>query len=201
MPLDSPTINSISYSLDGESSVNLEDLKVTNFYDYSPEKIDFKTYRANVIFKDLSEGNHALVAHGGGLSASRNFTVNSYYHVTALYVLSPNNPICSTTVPLTFTFTGEIQNAHYYLYNGREIVSENSLKGNITLDNLSDGGYKLHVFVTTQYGQDSKTVSFYVAGASTIAVVTILLVLSIVIGSLLYFKKRKRKNNSSILIR
>ena len=124
MFIESPTLNSISYSLDGEASVNLEDLKVTNFYDYGPDKIDFKTYKTNIILKDLSEGNHTLVAYANGMSASRSFTVNSYYHITALNVLSPNSQIYSKIVPLTFTFTGEIENAHYYLYKGRESVSE-----------------------------------------------------------------------------
>ena len=161
---ESPTLNSISYSLDNETSVNIEDLKVTNYHDYGPDKIDYKTYKANIILEDLSEGNHTLMAYANGMSDSRNFTVNSYYHVTALNVLSPNSPIYSKTVPLTFTFNGEIINAHYYLYKGRELVSEKSVSGDMTLDNLSDGSYDLYLFVTTEYGQDSKVIHFYVIG-------------------------------------
>ena len=193
MPIESQTINSISYSVDGEQSMNLEDLKVNTVYDYSPEKIDFKTYTASLILKDLSEGNHTLNAHVNGMSASRDFVVNSYYHVTALNVLSPNSPIYSTTVPLTFSFTGEITNAHYYLYRGQELVSENPLTGNVTLDNLFDGSYNLYVFVTTQYGQDSKAVPFYVAGPATIAGVTILLIFALALGVWFFSKKLKQK--------
>ena len=190
--IDSPTLNSISYSLDGETLVNIEDLKVTIFNDYGPEKIDFKTYKANVILKDLSEGNHTLAAYAFDMSSSTSFIVNSYYHVTALNVLSPNGQIYSKTVPLTFAFTGEIEKAHYYLYKGQEIVSEKSLSANITLDDLSDGIYDLYLFVTTQYGQDSKLVQFYVIGAPTIIGATVLLAFCIAIGSLIYIKKHKR---------
>ena len=194
MLIESPTINSISYSLDGEALVNQEDLKVTNSYDYGPAKIDFKTYKANIILKDLSEGNHTLVAYANDMSASRNFTVNSHYHVTALNVLSPNSLIYSKTVPLTFTFNGQIMNAHYYLYKGHELVTEKSVSGDMTLENLSDGSYDLYLFVTTEYGQDSKIIHFFVIGIPVIVGATILLIFSIAIGLLVYFKKLKRKS-------
>ncbi len=191
---ESPTLNSISYRLDGEASVNLEELKVTSYNDYGPDKIDFKTYKVNIILVDLSEGNHTLTAYAIGMSDSRNFTVNSYYHITALNVLSPNSPIYSKTVPLSFTFNGEIINAHYYLYKGQELVSEKSVSRDMTLDNLSDGSYDLYLYVTTEYGQDSKVVHFYVIGVPFILGLTVLLASCIAIGSLVYFKRRKRKN-------
>jgi hypothetical protein len=126
------------------------------------------------------------------MSASTSFTVNSYYHVTALNVLSPNSQIYSSTVPLTFAFTGEIENAHYYLYKGHELVSEKSLSGNMTLENLSDGSYDLYIFVTTEYGQDSQIVHFYVIDVPIIVGATVLLIFSIMIGLLVYHKKHRR---------
>jgi hypothetical protein len=192
MFIESPTLNSISYSLDSEAPVNLEDLKVTSFYDYGPEKIDFKTYKTNIILKELSEGNHTLVAYASDMFASISFKVNSYYHITALNVLSPNSQIYSKIVPLTFTFNGEIENAHYYLYRGRESVIEKALSGNMTLENLSDGSYDLYIFVTTEFGQDSEIVHFYVIGIPIIVGATVLLAFSIAIVSLVYFKKHKR---------
>jgi hypothetical protein len=194
MFIESPTINSISYSLDGEALVNHEDLKVTNSYDYGPAKIDFKTYKANIILKDLSEGNHTLVAYANDMTATRNFTVNSHYHVTALNVLSPNGLTYAKTVPLTFTFNGQIMNAHYYLYKGHELVTEKSVSGDMTLDNLSDGSYDLYLFVTTEYGQDSKIIHFFVIGIPVIVGATILLIVSFAIGLLVYFKRLRRKN-------
>ena len=194
MFIESPTINSISYSLDEELLVNLENLKVTNFYDYSPDKIDFKKYKANIILKDLSEGTHTLVAFASDMSASTSFTVNSYYHVTALNVLSPNSQIYSKTVPLTFAFNGEIENAHYYLYKGHESISEKALNGNMTLDNLSDGSYDLYLYVTTEYGQDSKAVHFYVIGIPIIVGATVLVVFSIASACLLVYHKKHKRN-------
>ena len=193
MFIESPPLNSVSYILDRESSVTLENLKVTNYYDYGPDKIDFKTYKANIILEHLAEGNHTLVAYANDMSASRSFTVNSYYHVTALNVLSPNSQIYFKTVPLAFTFTGEIENAHYYLYRGHEIVSEKFLSGNMTMDNLPDGSYDLYLFVTTQYGQDSKATHFYIIGLPIIFGATVLLAFFIAIGFLVYFKKIRKQ--------
>jgi hypothetical protein len=193
MFINSPTLNSISYSLDGENPLVLEDLKVNTVYDYGPTKIDYKTYKTNVILEDLSEGNHTLTAYANDMSSSKSFTVNSYYHVTALNVISPNSIIYSNTVPLTFAFSGEIEKAHYFLYQGRTLVSEKALNGNMTLENLSDGIYDLYVFVTTEYGQDSKLVHFYLIGMPIIVGVTVLLVFSIAAGSLIYYKRHKHQ--------
>lgn len=197
MFIDSPTPSNISYSLDGKPLVYLEDLEVTSYHDYGPDKIGFKTYKTNIILEDLSEGNHTLAAYANDMSASRDFTVNSHYQVTALNVLSPNNQIYSKMVPLTFTFNGEMANAHYYLYGGHESVSEKSLSGNITLDSLSDGSYDLYLFVTTEYGQDSKAVHFSVNGSymeNLVIIVgaTVLFVFSIAVAVVVYWNKRKR---------
>ncbi len=160
---DAPALTEISYSLDGKALVKLADLEVKEHVDYGSEKIDFKAYYVKVTLMDLSEGNHNLTAYANGMSDTRVFTVNSYYHVTALTLLSPSNQFYNQTVPLSFTHTGEITNAHYYLYRGNESVTEGKVSGNMTIDNLTDGVYNLHLFVTTQYGQDSTSVQFYVA--------------------------------------
>lgn len=199
--IESPPPGNVSYSLDGKSPVYIEDLEVTSYYDYGPDKIDFKTYKANVIFEGLSEGIHTWVAYANDMSASTSFTVNSHYQVTALNVLSPISQIYSKNVPLTFAFNGEIENAHYYLYKGYESVSEKSLIGNVTLDNLSDGSYDLYLFVTTDLGQDSKAVHFsvnsiYAENLPIIVGATVLLVVSAVVAVLVYFRKRKRRSLS-----
>jgi LPXTG-motif cell wall-anchored protein len=193
--IDSPILNNVSYSLDGGAQVFVGDLRVTNFNDFGPEKIDFKSYVGNVKLKDLPEGNHTLAAFANGMSASSDFTVNSNYHVTALSVVSPTNQIYPKEVPLLFSFSGEIQNAHYYLYKGHETVSEKSLSGNMTLDRLPDGSYDLYVFVTTEFGQDSKAIHFTVISNSTQDELLLLgiTVLLIIIGAFVYFKKRKNR--------
>ena len=54
-----------------------------------------------------------------------------------------------------------------------------------------DGSYDLYIFVTTEFGQDSKIVHFYVIGIPIIVGATVLLVFSIAFCSLIYFKKHK----------
>jgi hypothetical protein len=196
MPVDSPAINNFFYSLDGGEKVNLNNPAVTTYHDYGPTKVNFTEYKAHVSLKDLPEGNHTLVASANGMSASKSFEVNSYYHITALNVLSPTDPIYfSNEVPLKFTYTGEITNAHYYLYRGGELISEKPLSGDITLNNLTDGSYQLLVFVTTQYGQDSTQINFLVIGTPIVVIVTALLILSLLIGLFAYKKTKKRKEN------
>lgn len=194
--IDSPAVNSISYSLDGGEQVTLSDLAVTTYDDYGPTKVDYKAYKATISFKDLSEGNHTVAAYANNMTDSAFFVVNSYYHITALKVLSPTSPIyTSNEVPLKFTYTGDITNAHYYLYRGKELVSDSSLSGDTTLTNIPDGSYNLLVFVTTQYGQDSIMINFVVIGLSTIAITSVIIVLSFSIGAfaLVYYKKLRHK--------
>jgi len=198
MLIESPTLNSISYSLDGKPSVSLEDLEVTSYVDYGPDKIDFKTYTAKISLRDLSEGNHTLAAYANDMSASRDFAVNSYYHVAALKVLSPTDQVYTAAVPVIFVFDGELNNAHYYLYKGYESVTEETLGGNTTLDNLPNGSYDLYLFVTTEFGQASEAIHFSVLNSSqvenlpVIVAVLVLLVLTIVFSLLVYFKKLGR---------
>jgi hypothetical protein len=113
-----------------------------------------------------------------------------------LKVLSPTSPAyTSNEVRLKFTYTGEITNAHYYLYKDGKLASEKALSGDTTLDNLSDGSYQLLLFVTTQYGQDSKMMYFFIIGVTTIVIATVLLILSLSIALLVYFKKIKKKKD------
>ena len=196
LQVDSPNLNIISYSLDGAELVNLENLTVTSSNDFGPEKISFKTYTADIILEGLPEGNHALVAYANGMSDSRDFTVNSYYHVTALNVVSPENQVYSDSVPLAFTYTGDITNAHYYIYSGHQLVSDSTLNGNTTIDGLADGSYDMFVFVTTQFGQDSQQIQFTVLDKFSqyllISIgLAVLVAFSIVL--LIYFKKLRKR--------
>jgi hypothetical protein len=196
LQVDSPDLTSISYSFDGAQQVNLENLKVTNSNNVGTEKISYKIFTADINLAGLSEGNHTLVAYANGLSDSTNFTVNSYYHVTALDVLSPENQVYSTSVPLAFTYTGNIANAHYYIYSGRQLVSDAALSGNTTIDGLADGSYDLLVFVTTQFGQDSQQIHFTVLGNFSeylFISVSVTALVAFSVGSLIYFKKLRKR--------
>jgi hypothetical protein len=194
--VDSPAIHSLSYRLDGGQQVILNDLSVTTYSDYGPSKLNYTAYKTKISFKDLSEGNHTVTAVAINMSATRSFVVNSNYHITALDVLSPTSSVYTCNeVSLKFTYTGEITNAHYYLYKYGGLVSEKSLSGDITLDNLSDGSYQLLLFVTTQYGQDSKMMYFFIISVPTIVIATVLSIMSLSIALLVYFKKINKKKN------
>jgi hypothetical protein len=87
---------------------------------------------------------------------------------------------------------------HYYLYKGHELVFENPLSENTTLNSLPNGSYDLYLFVTTEFGQASEAIRFSVLSSSqvenlpVIVVALVLLVLTIIFSLLLHFKKRGR---------
>jgi hypothetical protein len=203
LQVDSPDLSSISYGLDGAELVDLEKLNVADSKDFGisangSAKIAFKTYTADISLEGLSEGKHALVAYGNGMSDMTDFTVNSYYHKTALHVFSPGNQVYSDSVPLTFAYTGNITSAHYYIYSGRQLVSDSVLNGNTTIDGLADGSYDLYVFVSTQFGQDSQQIHFTVGNFSEYLFigVSVTALVALSIGSLVYFKKFRKENRS-----
>jgi hypothetical protein len=76
--IEAPSINSISYSVDGGENVTLTHLTLTTYHDYGPTKVDFKAYTATISLKDLPEGNHTLTASANNMTASEFFVVNSY---------------------------------------------------------------------------------------------------------------------------
>ncbi len=191
---------SVTYSLDRQPTVSLEFSEEKNCNDLvyvgsKIERMDFKKFTAPLVLEDLSEGTHSLVAYADNMSASISFKVNSYYIIAELGVLSPGSRVYSNTVPLTFTVNGEIESAHYYIYQNRELITDNALSGNTTLYQLSEGDYDLLLFVTTQHGQTSESVTFSVSQSNQLqnfnfmVGAIVLLVLSIVI--VLIFVKRR----------
>jgi hypothetical protein len=129
------------------------------------------------------------------MSDSTDFTVNSNYHVTALNVASPGNQMYSNSVPLEFTYTGNITNAHYYVYSGRQLVTDAVVNGNTTIEGLADGSYDLFVFVTTEFGQDSKQIHFTVGNFSMYLLIGVGLtaLVAFSIGAIIYFKRLPKR--------
>lgn len=169
------------------------------------DKFYYTSYKANTTLEDLAEGNHTIVAYAGDMSTSITFTVNSHYVVTAINVLSPTNQTYSSSVPLVFTVNGEIEESHYYMYRGYDrgynAVFEGSFSGNTTLDNLSAGNYVMHLYVTTEKGQDVASTCFsispfaisrssYLEEPSLLAV-SIMAIIVIGLGLLVYLIKVK----------
>jgi hypothetical protein len=197
---DSPTLKSIFYSLDEKPPVFIKNLTISSVNNFGLDKIDFTVYTARVNLQGLSEGNHTVIANASGMSTSRAFSVNSHYQVPVVKVLSPTNQTYSNMVPLIFTVNGEIKEAHYYLYRGYDAVFENSFSGNTTLDNLSDGSYVMHLYVTTEKGEATTSTYFsisnndYLVNSLVVVGITALMVFAIAFGALIYFKKRRRQS-------
>ncbi len=206
--LENQTLTSISYSLDGQPQVNLSDLKVTSLTDQFPvyingripdvsEKFDYKKYTISLRLEDLPEGSHTLTAYALNMSASQTFTVSSRFIIAELKTLSPTSQTYSEPVPLTFTVNGEIQQAHYYVYKGDELISNKTINGNTTLDQLPEGNYDLYLFVTTELGKTSEAIHFSVSNGNSnymqylpaIAGLTVPLVLGV--GLIIFLKKHK----------
>jgi hypothetical protein len=200
MPVDSATIASISYSVDGQPNVTVTNLNVKNIdgYVFSIKDITiFKQYTGHIRLENLSEGSHTLVAYANGMSDSQSFIVNSHYVIAELTVLSPVSQVYWEPIPLTFNINCEISNAHYYIQQDRKLISENTLYGNTTLENLPEGNYELLLFVTTEHGQTSEKIPFTVSNSNPlenlpiIASATILVTFGVVAG-LVFIKKRKK---------
>ncbi len=81
---------------------------------------------------------------------------------------------------------------------GYEEVFENHFNGNITMSNLKDGSYVLHLYVTTENGVDSASTYFSVINNDGIVltqvdiVVIIVVFIAIVLCLLLYVRRLKR---------
>ena len=138
--------------------------------DFGPDLQDFTAYSVEAKLENLSEGNHTVTAYASDMSISRIFTVNSHYQVTIIKIFSPVNQTYSKTVPLVFAVNGEVKEAHYYMYRTflwrrYEAVYEKHFDGNITLDNLYDGNYIMHLYVTTELGEAVTTAYFTVSNS------------------------------------
>lgn len=177
---ESVHLDSICYSLDRQPLAYVGNFAVENITNYGRDKQHFYLYTATVTLENLSEGSHSVIAyandthdtsaHINDLSASYNFTVNSHYQITVVKILSPINQTYSNAIPLIFTVNGEVNEAHYYMYRtvmwrSYEAVYEKHFDGNTTLDNLYDGNYIMHLYVTTEKGEAMTTAYFTISSS------------------------------------
>lgn len=190
----SPQPKNFSYSLDGGPAVDLANVTTSHKTTFMPYV--FTLYSAKVKLENLSEGNHTIDAYADGLHVSRSFRVNSYYHPTAVKILSPVNQTYSGGVPLVFTVNMPITGAYYYMYRGYDGVFEKHFNGNTTIDGLVDGDYVLHLYVVTENGAESASTGFSVsndvAADYPLYAVALGVLLVVVIGLVVYFKRIKR---------
>lgn len=190
----SPKPSNFSYSLDGNPLIDLGNFTSTKTSYWAPYV--FTLYVAKVTFENLSEGNHTLAVYADEMVNSRTFNVNSYYHPTVVKILSPTNQTYSDSVPLVFTVNLPIKAAYYYMYRGYEEVFENHFNGNITMDNLKEGNYVLHLYVTTENGNESASTSFSVSNNYTANIIPYAIVITLLIAVIflvLYVYQLKRR--------
>jgi hypothetical protein len=192
--------SNVSYRLDDGQLVSATNFTLQDVR-YFDQNFTSCTVRAKL--ENLSEGNHTIEAYTMGMHTSRTFRVNSYYHPTVITILSPTNQTYSQKVPLVFSVNLPIKSAHYYLFrqqgNG---VFERFFEGNITIDNLKDGDYLLHLYVTTENGEETTSANFSVINTSSITSLRIdflliaipIVMLLLGVGLLLYRRHRKNAN-------
>jgi hypothetical protein len=197
---DSPKVNSIAYSVDGEPLQYIRNLTSRSPSNFGPGRVGYTVIGKSVL-ENLSEGNHTVKAYANGLYTSRDFTVNSSYQVTSIKILSPINQTYTGEVPLIFAVNGDIEYAYYYLYDADEPSylppERNPLTGNTSLTSLSDGKYEILMRVGTEKGRAEVVTNFSVKNNSldnqfmVMGIGTIVIVL---IGLFVFKKYYKRSN-------
>ena len=95
-----------------------------------------------------------------------------------------------------------IKGAYYYMYRGYDAVFENHFNGNITIENLLEGNYVLHLYVTTENGDEPASTYFSVSNNISLTNNTTAEILPygigigtllVVVGLLVYLKKHKHE--------
>ena len=157
----------------------------------------------NFTLKDLTDGNHSLVAYAQdtfenfGASEMVNFAVDTIApNVTVLSF--ENQTYNSANVPLNFTVNESVSPITYSL-DGKENVT---VSGNSTLTGLSNGAHNVTVYGWDAAGNVgcSQTAVFNVdapvLNTMAIAVSSALAVVIIGVGPLVYRKKRKHQGSN-----
>jgi hypothetical protein len=92
-----------------------------------------------------------------------------------------------------------ITGAYYYMYRGYDAVFEKHFNGNITIDDLSDGDYVLHLHVTTEAGNESASTSFSISKNATADFLPYAIgvgALFVAAGLIVYLKRKRHKQAS-----
>jgi hypothetical protein len=159
-----PEVVSITYCLDENYNVTLTDLSKTL---REPSYIDGSQFSAELVLKNLAEGNHIIEAYsrdaiGRQMSASAEFVVDTSYTIPLTIVSPQNTTYYSTEVPLTFIcredgkYDGKFYEGSYMLDGiGSDIIHDN-----LTLTGLSVGSHTIMVGVSTETWFFSETLQF-----------------------------------------
>jgi hypothetical protein len=151
-----PQIKNISYSIDNKNNITLTNLIESEGKFYAGPDTLGVTLSVRATIENLTEGNHHLKAYstdidGEMLSTEIIFTVDSSYTSPALIIISPQNTTYSTSdIPLIFSVNKEYRNAKYVIDDKFDSSESNSITGNITLTNLSNGSHKIWLSAVAQ---------------------------------------------------
>ena len=192
-----PEVKEVAYRLDDQPLDYIPILKTAKLVNFGIYRTNCTIYTASTTLDNLSEGNHTITAYANNMIDTRNFTVNSFYQVTVIKVLSPSNKTYSGEVQLIFTVNGDLQNAHYFIYRGYDAVFENYFNQNITIPNLSDGYYEMYLYAKSFEKEETMvTVHFSIKqpipSVAPVAVVILLISVISVASLLTYIKKLKK---------
>jgi hypothetical protein len=165
---ESPKVNSIDYSVDGEPLQYIKNLTTTSPSNFGSGRVGY-TVIGKAVLENLTDGNHTINANANGMHTSRDFTVNSSYQVASIKILSPTNQTYNGEIPLIFTVNGNIEKAYYYLYEqvdyphyGPDKSNEYPLAGNTTITLNSEGKYEILIIVVNESGRAEAVTTFTV---------------------------------------
>jgi hypothetical protein len=169
IPMDSPAIVSISYSLDECANLTFTSLGYTTWYN-SDLPNNHKIFSMHGNLDNLSDGNHTLKvysldAKGAVMSDTRTFTVDRNFKLPAISIISPlNQSYSKNEIPLTYTIDAQTTQIKWAYFTLDSIESDSymahNFNGNITLSNLADGSHSIKLEVLTEKGI-SKQITYF----------------------------------------
>jgi hypothetical protein len=191
---NSSEITAVSYSLDGSLNRTLNILNDTKKY-----------YLATGTMENLTNGYHfigayTLDAQGKSMSTSTTFLVNTSFSYPTLLLSPQNITYTKNEVPLTYIINKEAKYVGYVLDNS----SGNSLTGNTTLSDLSEGQHEVTIKAMNGFSIYSENKVYFeintakpekplALGNQTIALgIAVAVIVVVAVAVVMLYKKRTR---------
>jgi len=226
IPISDVQVDYFSYSLDNDIRFTLDSNQT---FDYTYNKTQ---YLVTKTLKNLATGIHSITFYAQFLNGTNNeighlkLAVDPTYKIPIPQVMSPLNQTTYTNeIPIILTVeNGTLDYGCFYDLDSSRTGTITSFSGNTTLTNLSDGSYKLQLFISVRtltkfhVGEFRETIFFNVNKTSTantpfpsptqpvekgfygvdykpMVIAVILLVIVTLLGSLIYFKRKDKLTN------
>ncbi len=140
----SPAIVSVSYNVDANSNVTLNDFEKRHEF-FSNKQIFVFSFKSNI--ENLSNGNHTLKvysldANGDMMFTQKDFTVDTAFRIPKITIISPlNQTYTENKVSLIYSVDADVSKAAYAVDLFSGLIST-PLNGNSTvLGNLTEGSH------------------------------------------------------------